>query len=669
MKLLYSILALILTINVYSQTFRDSVNVLHYDIHLNIPNLSQKTFDGTTTITFVPNYYNYQKVEFDLIAIKIESITFNNQRIKHWTEDSSTFYFYLKNPINKQDTCKLTVVYTVQQVEDSYWGGLYFKPNNIFNMGVGMLSTPPSFGRVWFPCNDIFTDKATFDYYITTDKKLKAACGGILQSTDNNGDLVTVHWHQSQSIPTYLAAFSVANYDTINEVYHGIQRDIPIEIFTFKGKKRITTASLNNLPKALNAFETMFGAYQFDRVGYCEVNFDAGAMEHAENISMTSSAFTGNLDNESILYHELSHSWFGDLVTCATPKDMWLNEGWASYCEALFFEKVYGVDEYKYENRQRHFYAVNFAHQDDYGYKVIADIDQANTYGTTIYKKGADVVQSLRHYMGDSLFFNTTRAYLKAFAFKNASIADFEKFFIDYSKLNLNDFFVFWLHSSGYPFFEIKNYNVEKTGNAYKVNVTIGQRIIGGKNLENSNKLEIFFVDSNLLMTKRIFEFSGAMGNQTFDVPFYPALVSLDLDEHVTDATVDKYVIAKDTGNYQFDESLCDVQVTNITDSSLIRIVCNYISPDSSNIKGYLIQQNYYWTVEGIWNKDFKAIGKFYLTTLMDLNFTKLHKPSDIILMYRQNSFSAWKPIYYQYEYDFLQAELRQGQYALAVKR
>ena len=99
-----------------------------------------------------------------------------------------------------------------------------------------------------------------------------------------------------------------------------------------------------------------------------------------------------------------------------------------------------------------------------------------------------------------------------------------------------------------------------------------------------------------------------------------------------------------------------------------MRVTCNCIEPDNDTINGYLFQKNYYWTIEGIWNKNFKATGKFYITSLMDMNFSKLYKPKNFILMYRKTPLSKWTQIKSESNTDYLEAELRTGQYAIAVK-
>ncbi len=668
-KLIFTTLIIVLFLTNYSQNFRDSVDVIHYKINLTIDDFSEKKIEGYTQITCKPIFNQTKSIKFDLLDLNVEKIYVDEKKFTKWTYNDSVVSLNFKTPIDTNEIKNITVYYSGQPEEDSYWGGFYFSTNNAYNMGVGMNSTPHSFGRVWFPCIDNFTDKATYTFIIKVDEDYEAVCGGINTPVKLYPEGFAIYrWEMKNPIPTYLASVSVANYEVLKQTYEGIERNIPIEIYTFTGKKSLAEKSLINLHKTLNVYENLFGAYSWDKIGYSEVNFPSGAMEHAENISITNYAFNGSLSGETLIYHELSHSWFGNLVTCKTASDMWLNEGWASYCESIFMENIYGTQKFRDYNRNRHFEVIHLAHQKDHGYRAVANMDINYTYGTTVYEKGAEVIHTLRFYMQDSLFFPAVRHYLSKFAFKTASTEDFKNALSEYSKINLDDFFDFWVYDKGFNFFEINSYNIIQNNQNFDVTVKVGQRLIETENYANSNKIEISFMDSSFNIIHKIYEFSGKEGKQTFSIPFKPALIMLDMYEKTADATVDKYTFIAENGVFMFDECLFDAEVYQMSDTSFLRVVCNCIEPQNIEMPGYLFQKNYYWTIEGIWNNDFKAKGKFYLTTLMDLNFTKLYKAKNFILMYRKDNTEKWQQVDFEHHSDYLQTDLKKGQYAIAVK-
>ena len=572
-----------------SQSFRDSINVHNYDIKLSILDFSKKTIEGSTSITFSPIFDNTQIVKFDLLKLSVDKIFLDDKKYKNWVYNDTIITIILKNAVNSDDRLKLEVFYSGKPQQDDYWGGFYFSNRDAYNMGVGMASVPPCFGRVWYPCIDNFTDKATYNYSITVDSRYKAVCGGNLISvTENKMGNKTYNWVLEREIPTYLSSVVIADYELIEDVYEGVERKIPIEIHTYAGKKSLTKKSFVNLKEVMKIYEELFGPYQWGKIGFSEVSFSGGAMEHAENSAISQYAFNGNLNQETLLYHELAHSWFGNLVTCASAEDMWLNEGWAKYCEAIYIEKLYGFKDYLDFNRKRHFEVVHTAHKRDGDYLPLSPIPAEYTYGITVYRKGANVVHTLRNYMGDGLFFPAVRSYLMKYAFGNATTKDLKHTLAEHSGINLDDFFDFWVYTKGFAFFEIVDYKTVPKDENFEAFVTVEQRLLEADKYANSNKIEISFVDSDLNIENRIFEFSGKMGKQSFILPFEPVAVLLDMNEKTADATIDKFVFVEETGDYVFNECFFDAEVSSVKSKSLLRVVCNCIKPSGDDMPGYL---------------------------------------------------------------------------------
>ena len=162
--------------------------------------------------------------------------------------------------------------------------------------------------------------------------------------------------------------------------------------------------SFTHLDEAMQAFEGRFGAYRWPKVGFSAVPFNAGAMEHATCIAYPKSLLDGTTNYETLMAHELSHHWWGDLVTCRTAEDMWLNEGWASFCEMLFTEALYGEEAYRDAVRDNHKDVLLYAHRSDGGRFPVSGIPLNITYGDHVYNKGADVARNLRSFMGDEDF-------------------------------------------------------------------------------------------------------------------------------------------------------------------------------------------------------------------------------------------------------------------------
>ena len=216
-------------------------------------------------------------------------------------------------------------------------------------------------------------------------------------------------------------------------------------------------------------------------------------MEHAGNIAYPIYALDGTTNNETLYAHELSHMWWGDLVTCRTPEDMWLNEGWASFCEAVFLECLYGKSAYTKDIQSKLETVMLSAPKSDGAFYPISGVPHDATYGTHVYKKGAVVAHTLRTMMGDSAFFVACKYYLKAHQYGNASSEDLLQYFQLYTPINLTDFFNNWVYNPGYEDIAIESYTVVDR----KVNLTLSYQTRYHDWTTNEVPLTIDLISSN----------------------------------------------------------------------------------------------------------------------------------------------------------------------------
>ncbi len=668
-QIILTFLALFLTSFIYSQ---DSLDIIHYNINLQV-NTDSKSISGHTTLSIKANY-STNKIQLYLLGLHIDSILINNHQVKDFTQNEQTFSF--PRHLNKNDTIKLTVFYHGHPHSDPQWGGFYFRHGYAYNYGIGMDSNPLSMGRAWFPTDDSFRDKALFDFYITTDKKQKAVCNGLLQDSTIKNDHIIWHWHLDKPIPPYLADIAVGKYKKISWIYHGIDKNIPVQIYIFSYEPDTIIKTFVHLNQVMRIYENLFGPYPWGRIGYIQTPMTGGAMEHATNISLPFYAINGTLEYEDLIYHELSHSWFGDYVTCSTPKDMWLNEGWASYCESLYKQFLYGQKDFENSVLYNHLITLNFAHKEDNGYRAIGNIDLAHTYGSTIYKKGADVVHNLRYQIGDSLFWPAVRHYLKAYAWTNATITDFRTYLQHYTHQNLKNFFDFWIYTPGFPLFSIDSTAITKiSSHKYKVIVTIKQRLIGTKKYLRGQRIQIELLSDKKHSTTRQTFCSGRLTIDTFIVNFRPRLVFIDPYDHLLDASTDQYYWVDTAGQYIFDYELMDIKVNQVKTPYFLRVKTNWIAPlqtliDSSK---YLLNSTYYWTIFST-QKNINAHAKLYLSSLMDINFKTLNEKQlkGLKVFYRPSSRNKWQIIDSQLSSDeqyMMISSPRPGDYIIGYDR
>jgi len=447
-------------------TAADSLDITHYNIYFNVPDIASQQITAHTIVELTTKVNGLSIIRLDLLALTIDSIFIESIKSTNYSYDDSTITIPLITALNINDSIEIEVFYHGSPVTDpSSWGGYYFSgANYAYNLGVGFQDIPHNYGRVWFPCADNFTDRAFYDYYISCDTSKMAVCGGVLQGITPNGDSThTVHWKMNQNIPTYLASMAVADYTVVSDTFLLMNGNIPIDIWVTPSLVSNVSGSFSNLDTILHVFEAYFGPYMWDRVGYVGVPFNAGAMEHAMNIAYPNVCINGNSTYQSLYAHELSHHWFGDLVTCSTAEDMWINEGWATYTEAFIEQILIGENAYKNEIKQDHAPSVRYAHIEDGGYYALNNVPVSNTYGSTSYDKGAATVHTLRYYMGDSLFFAGIKDFLNNLKFQSMSSENLRDQLTASSGIDMTEFFNTWVFTPGYPHFAIDSFAIIST--------------------------------------------------------------------------------------------------------------------------------------------------------------------------------------------------------------
>ncbi|NVO18588.1 MAG: M1 family metallopeptidase [Bacteroidetes bacterium] len=623
--------------------YSDSLDAIHYDIHLEDINLTNKTIRGYTEVILTPKVNGLSSIKLELEQLIVDSVKVD-QVIKSYSHEGNTLTVFPGSTLGISDTLAVRVYYHgTTFVDPSQCGGFQFSGNYAFNLGVGFNSIPHNLGKAWFPCIDDFRDRALYDVYITVPNSMKATSGGLLQDvTVNTSSARTWHWKTTYSLPTYLISASIGAYSLVTDTYNGIAGQVPITLYCRPTDSLKVEGTFQHLKNILGIYEDHFGPYPFERVGYTATA--EGAMEHAANISYPYSGWDGTTSNEWWYAHELSHMWFGDKVTCASAEDMWLNEGWAVWCESLTLEFLYGKDVSTEYLRNKLKNVILNTHVTDDGYYPVYGIPQTITYGSTVYEKGAQVTHTLRNYLGDELFFNGIKAYLQHFAYQPASTCDLRDFLSSYTGVDLDDFFNAWVFSPGFLNFSVGYMQATPSASGYDVKVEVNQKLLETTEYANSNHLEITFLGKNWQQYTDTLIFSGKQGNKTFHVPFEPADAISDLHEKVSDAAIDRIFVIKNTGEIDFSGTYSKVLTNQVTDSVFVRITHNWVAPDAMKVANPAIRLSdaRYWKVQGIFNPGFKANGKFFFSK-SGLDKNLLTGPNDsIIILYRPDSRGDW---------------------------
>ena len=660
-KILISMI-LLACFSLQAQERSDTIHVAHYDIHLAFVDFAGKTLQGNATLDVVSKMSQLENIVLDLIKFTVDSVKIEGV-ITTFQHDSRQLTITLPQPSKANDTMKVAIYYhgiPEQNPENQPWGGgICFSGEYAFNTGISMTRIPHSYGRAWYPCIDLFTDKSTYNCHIRTTSDKMAICGGILTDTTHleNGDIIW-HWNLAQPVPAYLSSVAVGFYSVYRDTVQGMEKAIPVEIYTAPSLMKRVPGSFANLKRVIGYYEELFGPYQFDKIGYVGIDFASGAMEHATNIGYPNSAINGNLNYQSLMVHELAHSWFGNLYTCDKAEEMWLNEGFARYCEILVDEYLYPddnpeTDPAKKGFRDLHRSVLRKAHINDGDYFALNNIPQHTTYGSTAYNKGGIIVHTLRHYMGDTLFFAGLKALFNEYAFKNINSVQFFNFLSQTTGLNVMDFFEAFVNQPGFLHYSIDSIRLFQSPNHYKVYVK--QKLHQATLFCNSNRLEITFFGNNGALHTQQITFSGASGVADVSIPFHPVFGVVDFYEKIADAIIDYNLTINKTGNYNCTQADFTMAVTEISDEVFVRIEHNLVSPDPLKNKHpdiYRISDNHYWRIEYLPQENFTGFFQFKYSALnanhLDYGLLQDYTVQDLILLYRRDASEDWRVIPFQ---------------------
>jgi aminopeptidase N len=649
----------------------EDVDVTHYEIQLDVLDFTTRIIHGQTTVTFTPTIANVNTLGLELRQLGVDSVFFEGQQITTYTHNADNLLITLPQSLSPGDTVAVKVFYHGVPFNES-WGGFHFSGQYAFNLGVGFETYPPSLGKAWFPCVDNFFDRALFDYHIRVTDDKKAVCGGLLQSTTVHGDGThTFHWKTDYTIPTYLASFAIGEYVGVTDTFSGMERDIPITIYVRPVDTGKVAGSFSNIHTIMANLENRFGPYPFERIGYSGTAL--GAMEHAGNIAYPNSVIDNTATYEWLYTHEISHMWFGNKVTCAGPGEMWLNEGWAVWTELLYREDLYGPEAALAVQRSKHKNVLHFAHtpSGDGSYHALYNIPGTYVYGETVYQKGGIVVQTLRHYLGDELFFPAIQHYLDTFAYHHASSYDLSDVLSQHSGVDLTAFFDSWVFQPGFPHYSIDSFNLTDQG----TEVFVRQRSKGRDFIGDRNIVEITFMDQNRQMYSDTMIFDGHTGSKIFQAPFEPVIAMMDYHEKICDATTDRSRLITQAGTYDFTDTFSKLLVSAAPDTAFVRITHNWVAPDpmQNPHPGLTLSDYRHWHVDGIIPNGFETeMHLFYQRTGFLDNNLIINQADSLVILYRPTTADEWQSVPFSrigpWSIGWIVLDtLRTGEYTLAV--
>lgn len=430
-------------------------DLLHTVIDVTL-DVEARTIDGTVThrvTTFGPR----SELSFDAEDLAIRYASVDGAKVP-FRQDGRHLRLTLPKALVPGVEATVEIGYRGSPSVGLYWvgpeAGYPDKPYQCWTQG------QDEDNHYWVPIYDDPNDKATWETLLTVREDLTAVSNGELVATrSTRPGWRTFHHHMREPNSTYLIAFAVGPWERYVDTWRGR----PVEYFVSKGVGEETARrSFGETPRILEVFSERFGVeYPWSKYAQVAVaEFVVGGMENVTCTLQTDRTLhdaTAALERSSIglVAHEAAHQWFGDLVTCRTWADLWLNEGFATYGEALYHEAVSGRDEMRldmWENQRR------FMRSDgDTPRPMVVDFFSRSGGRTShhVYTKGSSVLHMLRFVLGDDAFFASVKHFLEKHRLGSVDTHDFQIAIAETTGRNLEWFFEQWVRLAGYPKFTV----------------------------------------------------------------------------------------------------------------------------------------------------------------------------------------------------------------------
>ncbi len=437
-----------------------SFDVLHYDATLDLTAAPQKTMSGVCSIRLVRTSDRSPLFTFNLRDLAIDSVLYEGSRVTYETigmPQDADYRHTITPPDMPEigDTVTITVYYGGTMTDEfgsGRWGGVSSGNGVLYAMGVGFMNNYVSTTQHWLPCYDHPSDKATFSGRFLVKEGMTVASNGLLMEKNvlDDGNVLYV-WNHIYPAATYLLTFAVAPYAELNV---GTQ-ELPMLLYAMPSDTAATKKTFALLPRMVETYAERFIPYPFEKVGY--VNTPQGAMEHQTLISYPTTLSRRGDSLDLVVPHELAHQWFGDLVSPVDFRHAWLNESFATFCESLWMEELFGYDSYlALQQEKLNSYLQQVAPRE--GALPLYDFPRespSSNYPATIYDKGAVVVGMLRFELGESRFFTAMKTYLERYAYGTTETDSLIAVCEEIAGTDFDWFFDQWVRRKGWPIFQI----------------------------------------------------------------------------------------------------------------------------------------------------------------------------------------------------------------------
>jgi aminopeptidase N len=424
---------------------------------------------GSAAITLAPLVNDFRRVEFDAANITFTAVRLASGSVLTYETDSEKQKLRVTLDRSYGPAAELVLVidYHTNGAQNRRLGlaggGLRFikptaddptRPRQVWSQGES------EYNHYWFPCYDHPNDFFTSELFATVEKPLSVVSNGKLLGTKDNGDgTQTFHWKIDQPHASYLSSIVVGEFTPIVQDYAGI----PVITNVYPGEVaegKVTAARMADMVKFFS--EKTGLKYPYAKYAQTTVRDFGGGMENISATTQTDNMIHDartELDqtSDSLQSHELAHQWFGDFVTCRSWSDIWLNESFATYFQAMWDEHNLGHDDFLYldvkGNQDQYYNAWNQGSRRPIVTKNYANPDAV--FDTYAYPRGGAVLHMLRTYLGEDNWWHAINHYLHKYANQPVETEQFRIAIEEATGQSMDWFFDEWLYRMGHPVFQI----------------------------------------------------------------------------------------------------------------------------------------------------------------------------------------------------------------------
>ncbi len=498
------------------------LDVSYYRLALTITS-NPNYLSGNVTVGGICRQNNSQLLTLDLAnAMQVDSVRVDGT-LCTFTQGSSAFSIQLPRLYQSGEAVTAVIHYRGTPIATGF--GSFVFTQHLGVPWIYSLSEPYG-ASDWWPCKNTLADKAdSVELLVTVNSNFKVGSQGRLLSVVNNGNgTSTHHWKSLYPIAPYLVSVAISDYVQFSNWFKYSPAD-SMEILNYVLPEHLAEAQ-RELPKTVDMmriFTELFGSYPFLKEKYGHAEYTGGGMEHQTMTSL-------GRYREDIIAHELAHQWFGDMITCRTWSDLWLNEGFAEYATGLYLERQYGAASYRTYMDEIMNAALNAKGR--LGAPDTSNLSSLFNF-SLMYAKGGTVLHMLRHVLGDSLFFRSMKSYAEQPQLKYSSASTNDLIAVCESVANreLDFFFQEWIYGEHIPTY-FYSWTWNGAGDTAKLTITVQQP--SGRTNPSFFTMPLDFRIKTESIDTTVTLFNNSL-EQKFTIPLRqrPLLVRLDPDNWV----------------------------------------------------------------------------------------------------------------------------------------